>query len=159
MGASIMKQPATIASFDVEPIISLPCACANLRRAARIVTQLYDQELRPAGMRVTQFTLLQALVMTKGISQGKLGDILGLDSTTLTRTLMLLRNKGWIRAKRGEDRRRIWLTLTAEGKREYLRVKPYWLSAQKRLRKALGEVQWGRITEAAIRTAALARED
>ncbi|HZD40950.1 MAG TPA: hypothetical protein VE131_09530 [Terriglobales bacterium] len=40
----------------------LPCACANLRRAARAVTRLYDQELRGTGLNVTQLTLLQALV-------------------------------------------------------------------------------------------------
>jgi DNA-binding MarR family transcriptional regulator len=75
-------------------IVSLPCACANLRRAARIVTQRYDQHLQPAGIKTTQFTLLQALTRAGNISQGHLGDLLGLDSTTLTRNLALLRRKG-----------------------------------------------------------------
>ena len=47
--------------------VELPCACANLRRAARTVTKLYEDQLRDSGLRATQFTLLQALGIT-GIS-------------------------------------------------------------------------------------------
>jgi DNA-binding MarR family transcriptional regulator len=139
-------------------IVSLPCACANLRRAARIVTQRYDHSLRPAGMKATQFTLLQALATAGNISQGKLGDLLGLDSTTLTRTLALLRKKGWIQAKPGEDRREIRLTLTTEGKRKYQSALHYWQSAQKQLRRVLGEAGWKQIMESTICTAALAQQ-
>lgn len=140
------------------PVFPLPCVCANLRRAARVVTQFYDQQLRPAGMRVTQFTLLQALARAENISQGSLGDLLGIDSTTLTRTLSLLRRKGWIRAERGEDRREVRLTLTAAGRRAYQRAVPYWVSAEKHLRRALGEAGWEQLIDAAVGAAALARE-
>jgi DNA-binding MarR family transcriptional regulator len=138
-------------------IIPLPCACANLRRATRIVTQRYDQHLRPAGMKATQFTLLQALARTGNISQGNLGDVLGLDSTTLTRTLALLRRKGWVHTKAGEDRREVRLTLTAEGKRKYENALQYWRTAQRQLRKLLGEGGWKQMMESTIITAALAQ--
>ena len=139
-------------------IVSLPCACANLRRAARLVTQRYDHSLQPAGLRATQFTLLQALAICGTISQGKLGDVLGLDSTTLTRTLALLRKKGWIQAKPGEDRRELRLALTAEGNRKYHSALHYWQSAQKQLRRALGETGWHQIMESTVFTAALAHQ-
>jgi DNA-binding MarR family transcriptional regulator len=109
-------------------------------------------------MRATQFTLLQALAQARIISQGILGNVLGLDSTTLTRTLGLLRRKGWIQAKRGKDRRQLRLMLTAEGTRAYRRAVPYWLSAQKRLRESMGKAHWNGLMEATIRTAALAQE-
>jgi DNA-binding MarR family transcriptional regulator len=139
-------------------IIPLPCACANLRRAARIVTQLYDQHLQPTGIKATQFTLLQALTQTGNISQGNLGDVLGLDSTTLTCTLALLRRKGWVRTKPGEDRREVRLTLTAEGKRKYQSALHSWQSAQRQLRKVLGEAGWKQMMESTISTAALAQQ-
>jgi DNA-binding MarR family transcriptional regulator len=134
----------------------LPCACANLRRASRIVTQIYDEEMRGAGMRVTQFTLLQALTQAKNITQGDLAELLGIDSTTLTRTLGLLQRKGWIVSRPGEDRRENWVTLSAEGVRRYKRAEPYWASAQQRLRKALGEANWSGFLAAMERTAQLA---
>jgi DNA-binding MarR family transcriptional regulator len=142
-------------TFDHE-VVSLPCACASLRRAARIVSQRYDRKMRASALKGTQFTLLQALMIAWDISQGELGYILGLDSTTLTRTLALLRKKGWIQAKPGEDRRQMRLTLTAEGKSRYHGALPYWQSAQKELRKALGEAGWKQIMEATTRAASLA---
>jgi len=151
-----MKQP-----YGVKPrkeIVPLPCACANLRRAARIVTQRYDQELQADGIKATQFTLLQALARVGNISQGALGDLLGLDSTTLTRTLALLRKSGWIQAKPGEDRREVRLTLTSEGKRKYQDALHSWQSAQRRLRSVLGEAGWKQMMESTVFTAALAQE-
>jgi DNA-binding MarR family transcriptional regulator len=139
-------------------IVSLPCACASLRRAARIVSQRYDRKMRTSGLKGTQFTLLQALMIAGDISQGKLGEILGLDSTTLTRTLSLLRKKRWIQAKPGEDRRQVRLTLTVEGRRKYQSALPYWRSAQQELRAALGEAGWNLLMDTATRTAALLHE-
>jgi DNA-binding MarR family transcriptional regulator len=150
-----MKQPGLSPRNE---IVSLPCACANLRRAARIVTQRYDQQLQPAGIKTTQFTLLQALTRTGSISQGNLGELLGLDSTTLTRTLALLRRKGWIRTKPGQDRREVRLTLTAEGKRKYLSALHYWRSAQRQLRRVLSEAGWKQMMESTILTAARAQQ-
>jgi DNA-binding MarR family transcriptional regulator len=150
-----MKQPG---SNPRNEIVSLPCACANLRRAARIVTQQYDQQLQPAGIKATQFTLLQALTHTGNISQGNLGSLLGFDSTTLTRTLALLRRKGWIQGKPGKDRREVRLTLTAEGKRKYMSALHYWQSAQRHLRRMLGEAGWKQMMESTIFTAAFARQ-
>jgi len=138
-------------------IVSLPCACANLRRAARIVSQQYEHKIRPAGIKGTQFTLLQTLSIAANISQGQLSDLLGIDSTTLTRTLALLRKKSWITAKRGKDRREIRLALTAEGKRKYQKALPYWQSAQTELRRALGEAGWKQIMESTIFAAAMSR--
>jgi|HubBroStandDraft_1064217.scaffolds.fasta_scaffold01572_13 DNA-binding MarR family transcriptional regulator len=135
--------------------IQLPCACANLRRAARVVTQFYDEALRPSGLRATQFTLLQALHLAPSISQKALARLLGIDSTTLTRTLVLLRRKGWLRAEAGTDRRELRLVLTPAGQREYRRVIPYWRSAQTRLRQALGAANWKQVMTASFRTVAL----
>ena len=78
------------------PTVALPCMCASFRRAARALTQVYDKALRPYGLRATQFTILQALSLTGENSQGNLGSLLMLDSTTLTRTLRLMRTYGWI---------------------------------------------------------------
>lgn len=120
----------------------LPCACANLRRAARAVTQLYDGELRATGLNITQFTLLQALAATGPVNQGGLGGLLAIDSTTLSRTLHPLETKGWIRTNPGEDRRERQIELTAAGRAELVRASPAWERAQRRLRRRLGPGKW-----------------
>lgn len=118
---------------------TLPCACANLRRAARTVTRLYNQELRPQRIEITQFTILMALERAGEISQGKLGQLLGLDSTTLTRMLELLKKRDWIQEKEGEDRRFRIIGLTTAGRTKLQQGLPHWKRAQDRLQSALGE--------------------
>src|SRR5580704_19462333 len=138
--------------------VRLPCACANLRRADRVVTQFYDAVLRPSGLRATQFTLLQALNTAPEISQKQLSELLEIDTTTLTRTLAPLREKGWLHSVAGADRRELRLSLTAAGRWEYKRALPYWQSAQKGLEQALGKETWNRLIDAAVRAAGVVTE-
>jgi DNA-binding MarR family transcriptional regulator len=148
-----MKVTARNTGTPGKTTVRLPCACANLRRAGRVVTQLYDAALRPSGLRSTQFTLLQALNQAPGISQKQLAGLLEIDSTTLTRTLAPLSRKGWLHTETGTDRRALRLSLTAAGKREYKRVLPDWRTAQKSLLRALGRENWNHLIDAAVRTA------
>ncbi len=143
-------QPAA-ALFD------LPCACQNLRRVTRVVTRIYDQELRKARLEITQFGLLTALAVTGEANQKQLSAGFAMDSTTLTRTLGLLRKQGWIRARRGKDRRERLFRLTLAGKRKMAEAQSHWERAEQRLRRELGGAGWknmkqtvSRITEAAI---------
>jgi DNA-binding MarR family transcriptional regulator len=124
----------------------LPCACANLRRAARAVTRLYNQELRPEGIEITQLTLLMALDMVGETSQGKLGEILALDSTTLTRMLDLLKKRGWVQAKEGDDRRLRIFRMTKAGREKLQQSRNRWKRAQERLQTALGEKTLGQLS-------------
>lgn len=139
-------------------VVRLPCACANLRRAGRVVTNYYDAMLRPSGLHVSQFTLLQALNHVQEISQKQLAELLEIDSTTLTRTLAPLRAKRWLHSKAGADRRELRLSLTAAGKREYNRALPYWQRAQKGLEKALGKETLNRLLDVTVRAAEIVTE-
>jgi DNA-binding MarR family transcriptional regulator len=128
--------------MNVSPVISLPCTCASLRRASRAISQRYDQAMRPLGLTITQFTILQALSLTGEILQGKLGEILAMDSTTLTRTLAIMKGHSWITIRQGTDRRERWLSLSTAGKAEFNRALPHWKTAQAQLRTQLGEKRW-----------------
>ena len=125
----------TRARVTLPPLV---CACASLRRAARAVTQAYDAELRDTGMNPTQFTLLQFLSRFGEVSQGRLGELLAIDTTTLTRTLEPLRKSGWVRVCAGDDRRERHWSLTPAGDRKRAEVAPRWEAAQARLRARLG---------------------
>ena len=134
-------------------MVRLPCACANLRRTARLVTQLYEEAMRPAGITGPQFTLLQALNLVPGASQKRLADILGADSTTLTRNLALLEKRGWLRAEPATDRRALRLGLTGAGGRKYEQALPYWQSAQKQFKRAIGDSKWNELMDALVDSA------
>ena len=120
----------------------LPCACQGLRRLTRLVTRIYDQELRKADIEVTQFGLLTGLAALGEANQKTLSAGFAMDSTTLTRTLALLRRQGWISIKRGKDRRERVLRLTEAGKRQLATAQPHWQEAERRLKQTLGERNW-----------------
>jgi len=148
-------------TFGEQPgnaLFHLPCACQNLRRLSRIVTRIYDEELRRAGLEITQFGLLTALAAVGEANQKRLSAGFAMDSTTLTRTLGLLRKQGWVHARRGKDRRERLFGLTATGKRLMAMAQPHWERAGRRLRKELGDAGWknmnetvSRVTEAGMR--------
>lgn len=116
--------------------------CAGFRRTARALTQSYEAALRPFGLKATQFTVLQVLSLAGEVSQGQLGRMLVLDSTTLTRTLAILRRRGWIAERRGRDRRERLVRLAPQGQRLLTRALPAWERVQARLRRRLGEERW-----------------
>jgi DNA-binding MarR family transcriptional regulator len=121
----------------------LPCACANMRRATRAITQLYDAALRSMGLRITQFTLLQVLERTgEPMTQAALSDFLALDSTTLSRTLRPLEQAKWIRRVEGGDARERRIELAPLGRRVLERATPAWARVQRRLRTDLDQRDW-----------------
>jgi DNA-binding MarR family transcriptional regulator len=123
-----------------KPLIPpLPCMCASLRRTSRALSQLYEDALRPVGLRATQFTVLQTLSLAGEVTQGELGQILAMDSTTLTRTLTIMGRHGWITKRRGEDRREWRMRLSKAGEIKLKQALPHWEKAQTRLRRQLGE--------------------
>ena len=124
----------------------------RVRKAARVVANYYDKHLKPAGLKGTQFTLLNTIFMNPAITIGQLADILGLDRTTLNRNLKPLEGKGLIRSGSGKDPRTRTLQLTKDGTKLLQSALPLWLDAQsgvmevldnriKRLMDDLGELE------------------
>ena len=124
------------------PMPILECMCASFRRASRALTQHYGEALRPLGLTSTQFTILQALSLAGTVSQGRLGEILAMDSTTLTRTLDIMARKDWIEKLQGRDRRERRVGLSKSGLAQLNRALPIWKKVQARLRRKLGAEPW-----------------
>jgi DNA-binding MarR family transcriptional regulator len=150
-------RPEALEKQSAAALFDLPCACQNLRRVTRVVTRIYDNELRKAGLEITQFGLLTALALTGEANQKRLSAGFAMDSTTLTRTLGLLLKQGWVRVRRGNDRRERLFRLTQGGKRRMAEAQRYWERAEQRLRRELGDAGWesmkqtvSRVTEAAM---------
>ena len=121
---------------------ALECLSASFRRASRALSQHYDEAIRPLGLTPTQFTILQALSIAGTIHQGKLGEILAMDTTTLTRTLNIMARHGWVEKLQGSDRRERRLRLTPPGIDQFNGALPVWQKVQARLRRKLGGEPW-----------------
>lgn len=78
------------------------------------------------------------LVAARGIAQGQLGTLLGLEKSTVSRLAAGLERKGWVRRGRDEaNQRYIRLYLTPEGSQVAARVWSAWQTRQARLLAAL----------------------
>ena len=119
--------------------IGRACACFKVRKAARTITRIYEEVLRPIGLRSTQFSLLMATRILGPVTVVKLAQITVMDRTTLTRNLQVLEKRRLIEIKPGEDRREREVTLTAAGMEVLAKAVPLWEEAQDRVRQGLGE--------------------
>jgi DNA-binding MarR family transcriptional regulator len=144
-------KPRAFGAQPANALFELPCACQNLRRLTRVVTRIYDQELRKAGLEITQFGLLTALTTTGEANQKQLSAGFAMDSTTLTRTLGLMRQQGWVFVRPGKDRRERLFRLTRAGKRQMAIAQQYWERAEHRLRQEVGEAGWKSMKQAVTR--------
>lgn len=134
-----MRPPLDPAALQA---ISAECACFNLRRAARAVTQEYDQALLPLGLRATQVTVLVAIARAPGAPAGRLAEALGMDKTTLSRNLTPLRRAKLIAPSAGADRRTRGMALTAKGTELLGRAIPLWEGAQDQVIQRVGTKGW-----------------
>lgn len=118
------------------------CACMNLRMTTRLIAQFFDQRLQPIGLKNTQFTLLVVLRQHAPVSITKLAELLGMDRTTLTRNVRLLKNDGLIDEQPGNDARVRLLSLSQNGETAVTKATPYWREAQTEFLKRFGEGRW-----------------
>lgn len=134
-----------------------PCTCFRLRRAARQVSQLYDQALAPAGLSVNQYSILRHARDPHCL--GDLAARLGMDRTTLTRNVQPLLQAGWLSEQRGDDPRQRVLAITGHGRARLEQARPLWQQAQRRVGQLIGDATRQRLHgDLDALDAALARE-
>ena len=114
------------------------CHCLAARRRARELTRRYEKQLRPHGLRATQFSVLAALAQKGPTPLGELADVLGLERTTLTRSANLLAEEGWVTEADSDDARVRRLRLTQIGREKVESAYPAWKEVQDEVDRQLG---------------------
>jgi DNA-binding MarR family transcriptional regulator len=118
------------------------CTAANLRRATRAISGLFDEAIRPTGLRISQMGLLVALALAEEATVSKLAGLMDLDRTTMTRNLGPLEREGLVASKTGDDARNRVLCLTEKGRAALKAALPIWERVQARVVKGLGDARW-----------------
>lgn len=115
------------------------CVCANLRKKTRVVTQFYDKLLQPTGLKVTQYSMLAHIDLQHAVSISRLGEILLLDQTTVTRNINLLKQYGYVELKRDpHDARTKNIMLTEKGLEKLHEAAPIWQTIQDKIIDDIG---------------------
>jgi DNA-binding MarR family transcriptional regulator len=126
-------------SSQVIDTIACRCIAGRMRLVNRVITGLYDNALRPLGVKASQFNIL--------VVAGKLGlarpaevcAILRLDTSTLSRNVERMRAQGWLEVVPAEDARTQPFRLTTQGKRLLEQAAPAWKKAQQEAENLLGD--------------------
>jgi DNA-binding MarR family transcriptional regulator len=117
------------------------CTCDRLRKLTRRITQHYDARLAPAGLRVTQYSLLAHLVHAGPTTMSALARLMEMDRTTLTRNLRPLADAGLVDVAPGSDARSRVVSATARGREARSSARELWRRAQDEVTRALGTDQ------------------
>ena len=115
------------------------CNCFAVRAAARHVSQFYDRELAPAGLRTTQYSILAKLKRRGALTINVLADEMVMDRTTLGRNVLPLERDGLIEVRpSASDRRAKELRLTGQGEKRLDVAQACWSAAQARFETVFG---------------------
>jgi len=117
---------------NLKKFFDLPALCPafNIRAASRVITQLFDEILRPTGLQITQFAVLVGVISLDSPSISQLAKGLVMDRTTLTRNLKPLEKEGLIKLTPGDDKRTHFVKITSKGKSVMEKTLPYWEKAR-----------------------------
>jgi DNA-binding MarR family transcriptional regulator len=119
-------------------VIAAECLAVRLRTLNRALTALYDDALRPHGLRVGQLNLLVAVARLGTARPGDLCRLLRMDKSTLSRDVEVMRRNGWLEVEDGAGRSRP-LRITPAGESLLAQVVPAWQQAQERARTLIGD--------------------
>jgi DNA-binding MarR family transcriptional regulator len=115
------------------------CIATRVRMADRVITKVYDDALRPFGLKVTQMSMLVVAEERGLIRQSEVGAELRLDDSTLSRNLERMRANGWLEEVSGADARVHSYRLTSAGRTLLDEAIPAWRGAQQQAQRLLGD--------------------
>src|SRR5438309_9337336 len=119
--------------------IARNCIAVRLRLLNRVVTNLYDDALRPLGLKVSQLNILVVAAKLGLARPAEVCDLLQLDTSTLSRNVERMRAHAWLEVVPEEDARTQPFRLTAQGRRLIEKAVPAWEEAQRQAKELLGE--------------------
>lgn len=118
-------------------MIASECLALRIRRLDRSLSRIYDGVLRPHGATIAQLGLLTAVTLSGPIQPSRLGDILDLERSTVSRNIALMLRKGWISATVARDGRGRLLAITRHGEDVLNEAIPAWRRGQKKVMELL----------------------
>jgi DNA-binding MarR family transcriptional regulator len=151
-----MKVPQSKFSLADCLEIERSCIGSNVRRAERVISQVFDTALRPTGIKGTQFSLLVTIRAMQPATLSRIADRINMDRTTLTRNLDVLVASGLVATARGEDLRERVVTITDEGEAALSAALPIWKDTQERLTSKAGKQSMASLIEGLKKIASVA---
>ena len=131
-----MHSPKTLRA-DAQAALEV-CAGWNVRLAARRITQFLEERMEGSGLSFAQFGLMAEIAAAADDTITALAERMGLDQSTLSRTLRTLEGDGLVEIAMVEsDQRKRMVWLTEKGARRLEAALASWRLAHAELDKIL----------------------
>src|SRR3954467_5565790 len=115
------------------------CVAVRLRMLNRVITNIYDNALRPLDLKVSQMNILVAAAKMGTVRPLEVCEYLHLDVSTLSRNVERMKARGWLEVVPDEDGRSQPFRLTPQGWRLVEKAVPAWSEAQQQVTRLLGD--------------------
>ncbi len=122
--------------------IAKTCAALYSRVFSRLVTRHYNNKLAVTGLRITQFSILNAIKLFPPESINQLAELLGMERTSLQRTVEKLISKELLKTEPTGNKRSLGLSLTAKGEEIYEQALERWEEAHEEFTDMVGSENW-----------------
>lgn len=130
------------------PLRRRACYCTNLRRATNSITKYYDRVFKSTEMTVSQFALMSDLNYLGTCTTAELAYHAKLDSSTITRNLKKMKDKGYIQDLSDNGSRESQISLTPLGKDKMEEGNEVWLKAQDNINQKIDSEKLACLEEA-----------
>jgi DNA-binding MarR family transcriptional regulator len=115
------------------------CIAVRLRMLNRVITNIYDNALRPLDLKVSQMNILVAAAKMATVRPLEICEYLHLDVSTLSRNVERMKVRGWLEVVPDEDGRSQPFRLTSQGRKLLEKAIPAWSEAQQQVKKVFGD--------------------
>jgi len=133
------KGMAFMDTKDMFKEITGNCIAVRLRVLDRAVTSIYNQALRPHGIKTTQMNIIVVVSAFGPMEIKPLCRVLTMDASTVNRALKRIEKKGWLKSQPSGQGKSLAVSSTNEGLSLLQRAYPDWKRAQKKAEELLGE--------------------
>ena len=115
------------------------CIAVRMRMLNRVITNIYDDALRPLDLKVSQMNILVAAAKMGTARPAAVCEHLHLDVSTLSRNVERMKGRGWLEVVPDEDGRSQPFRLTPQGRKLLEKAVPAWSAAQQQVKQVLGD--------------------
>ncbi len=119
--------------------IGSECLAVRIRLLNRTVTGIFDDALRPLGVKVSQLNVLMVVAKRGPVSPGEVARVLNMEKSTLSRNVERMRTHGWLKVSEGDTANKQILDLGPPGRKLIEKSLPLWKKAQARTEAVLGQ--------------------
>ena len=131
-----MKKDTLASTIDT---MASECLAARIRLLNRTVTNIFDEALRPLGVKVSQLNVLMVVAKRGPISPSDVARFLNMERSTLSRNVDRMRSHGWLKVSEGDSVGKQVLELGLSGRKLIQKSLPLWKKAQAQTESVLGQ--------------------